>query len=196
MGVSKGTVRRALVQLETERLVVRQQRRGTFVTDQAFWEFATRFNNVRDKDGNPIPIDGLVLQQTRAVANTQEQSRLAISLEAPVLRTRRLYTKGSHRYLYEEAVINLRFFPQITSTAIGNYSLSLLAQQHGLRLESATERVSAVNPSSHVAELLGLEVGVAVVQLDRLVTVGYGRPVEWRVAYCHLEDSQYVVSMC
>jgi len=45
LGVSSGTVRKALDSLESDRLVVRRQGRGTFVVDQASGDVAARFSN-------------------------------------------------------------------------------------------------------------------------------------------------------
>lgn len=195
MGVSPGTVRRALEQLEAERLAVRQQGRGTFVTEQASSEFAARFNNVRDKDGNPLPVDGNVLEQVRDVPNSQEQARLKLRPDEPILRTKRLCAHGKHNYMYEEASLALAQFANIPSSAIGNYNLSGLAQQHGVRLASATERVSACPAPSDVADLLGVQPASAVLQLDRVVFNGNGKALEWRLAYCQLNGNHYLVKM-
>jgi GntR family transcriptional regulator len=195
MGVSPGTVRRALEQLEAERLVVRQQGRGTFVTEQACSEFAARFNNVRDKNGNPMPFHGKVLEQTRGVANQQEQQRLGLRADEPVLRTRRLCTDASRHYMYEQTCLVLGQFSGLTGEGLGNYSLSALAQQHGIRLASATEQVSACRAPADVARLLGVESDAVVLQLDRIVVGGNGKSVEWRVAYCLLSDNHYLVKM-
>src|SRR5262245_19416931 len=50
MGVSTGTVRKALEKLEADRLVVRRQGRDTFVLDQAAPEVACRFDRLRCSD--------------------------------------------------------------------------------------------------------------------------------------------------
>jgi GntR family transcriptional regulator len=48
LGVSPGTVRKALDVLESDRLVLRRQGRGTSVVDLATGEVAARFSNLRN----------------------------------------------------------------------------------------------------------------------------------------------------
>ena len=54
LGISVGPVRKALDEMESERLISRRQGRGTFVIDQASEECATRFTNLRDATGARI----------------------------------------------------------------------------------------------------------------------------------------------
>ena len=54
LGVSLGTVRKALEALESERLITRRQGRGTFVRDHAA-DARLTFDNLRKKDGQSIP---------------------------------------------------------------------------------------------------------------------------------------------
>jgi len=61
LGISVGTVRKALDEMEGERLISRRQGRGTFVIDQTSDECAIRFSNIRDPDGTR-----LMLHQRRA----------------------------------------------------------------------------------------------------------------------------------
>ena len=58
LGISVGTVRKALDEMEGDRLISRRQGRGTFVIDQTSEECAIRFSNIRDADG--IRIAGTV----------------------------------------------------------------------------------------------------------------------------------------
>ena len=53
LGISVGTVRKALDEMEGERLISRRQGRGTFVIDQTSDECAIRFSNIRDPDEHP-----------------------------------------------------------------------------------------------------------------------------------------------
>src|SRR5262245_16436533 len=51
MGVSPGTMRKSLDLLEGERLLIRRQGRGTFVTDPGSQGLTQRFNNFRLRTG-------------------------------------------------------------------------------------------------------------------------------------------------
>jgi DNA-binding GntR family transcriptional regulator len=62
LGLSVGTVRKALDEMEGERLISRRQGRGTFVIDQTSNEHAVRFSNIRDPDG--IRIGGDIVSRS------------------------------------------------------------------------------------------------------------------------------------
>jgi len=78
MGVSAGTVRKALEKLETDRLVVRRQGRGTFVVDQAAPEAASRFDRLRRSDGEPLTWSSRLLDHGGGEPTPSEQRMLQI----------------------------------------------------------------------------------------------------------------------
>ena len=90
MGVSSGTVRKALERLEADRLVVRRQGRGTFVVDQAAPEAASRFDRLRRGDGDPLVWTAKLLQQGGGEPTPSEQRMLQIGPRERVVRKRRL----------------------------------------------------------------------------------------------------------
>jgi GntR family transcriptional regulator len=195
LGVSVGTVRRALDQLEADRLLIRQQGRGTFVSEQAREEFVSRFSNVRCQTGKPLSDGGRLLSQALDEAAELERFHLKLRPAERVLRTRRLLEKHSRVYMHEAATLSLRRFGDIRTEDVGNYALSVLALERGIRLARATERVAPCRAPQEVAELLGLDADALVLHLDRVVFTTCGEPVEWRVGYCSLKDQTYVVSM-
>lgn len=96
-GVSSGTMRKALDQLEQDHLIDRRQGHGTFVIDQAVPENAFRFSNLRDKEGGQIVnFKSELLSQSIGLADAQEQEHLQIGPDDKVVRTRRLRTHAGH----------------------------------------------------------------------------------------------------
>jgi len=197
MGVSSGTMRKALDWLEECRLLVRRQGRGTFVADHAAEEFAARFINLRTADGRHIAGTGRVLDQCRAPAGVLEQSRLLIEPGQTVLRTKRLCTCDGRPFMYEDAALAVTRMPGLRERELlGDYQLTALAQRHGVLLGRASERVALFAASGDLAELLEVAPGTALLHLDRVVYSLGGEPVEWRVAFCHLKGEYYLVDMC
>ena len=82
LGVSSGTVRKALDILESDRLVLRRQGRGTSVVDQATGDVAARFSNIRDGVGRRIVGDMELLAQTQGRANEDRAGALAAETPA------------------------------------------------------------------------------------------------------------------
>ena len=71
----------------------------------------------------------------------------------------------------------------------------VLAQEYGILLGKAEERVSLSGASTAVAQKLGVAAGSPVMVLDRVVLALDGRPIEWRMGWCHLADRYYMAEM-
>ena len=65
-------------------------------------------------------------------------------------------------------------------------------QQYGVLLGKAEERISVGMAQGSCAERLRVAAGSPVLTLDRVVVDLVDRPVEWRVAYCHLVKEFYL----
>src|SRR5688500_4216305 len=89
-GVSIGTVRKAIDELVAERILLRQQGRGTFVATHTEDRTLFYFFHIVRKDGSrELPVTEL-LSFRRARANAAEEERLGVAKGAPVLRIQNL----------------------------------------------------------------------------------------------------------
>jgi GntR family transcriptional regulator len=196
LGVSSGTVRKALDGLESDRLVIRRQGRGTSVVDQASGDVAARFSNIRDGAGRRIAGDMELLTQATATASETERERLQLDAGEPVLRTTRLRRYKNEPFMYEEVSLAISRFPGLAGADAGNYRISALAQRHGIHLAKASERLTLEEATSQAVRQLATEPHTRLLKLDRVVYAVDGHPVEWRVALCSLkEDLLYRAEM-
>lgn len=189
-GISTGTVRKALHSMERDRLVVRQRGRGTFVVDQASGEPAIRFSNIRDATGRRVRGDLQLVNEKIDGANAAEQGPLRLQLGTPVLRTARLRFFEGRPFMYEETTIALDRFAGFDGTGAGGYHIAALAQQYGVHLSRASERISIVDATSKVAERLEIAPSTPVLKLDRVIFTLDEAAVEWRIGLCHLGEGQ------
>lgn len=195
IGVSLGTLRRALDHLETDRLLTRKQGRGTFISEFAREEFVSRFNNLRCSNSRPLPKEGKLLAQEAADPSDQERLHLKLRPGDRVLRTRRLVGSRERVFMHEAATLALPRFHGVDSEKIGDYALSVLALKNGVRLGRASERVNPCIVSDEIAELLKIAPNALVLRLERTVFTIEDEPVEWRTVFCNMEDTVYQVMM-
>lgn len=96
LGVSVGTVRKALDQLARESFVVRERGRGTFVKDQAFWCDEAK-GWLYDPLGRPVHAAIRIIGSETSLATADEQKALEIkrSRNAPAL-VHRLLRRWTH----------------------------------------------------------------------------------------------------
>jgi GntR family transcriptional regulator len=184
LGVSPGTVRKALELLEKDRLLWRRQGRGTFVADQGSEELVARFSNVRDVNGRHIGGCMELLSQTSGAATPIEQRHLQLEAAEPVVRTSRRRRNETGIFMYEEACLAVSRFSGLAGADAGNYRISGLAQRYGVHLGHACEKVTQDKASAEAAELLEVEPDTVLLKLERTVFTIDGRPVEWRVGLC------------
>jgi GntR family transcriptional regulator len=92
--------------------------------------------------------------------------------------------------MYEEVSLPAELFPRLDAGKV-HCRIVALAQQHGLLLGAAQERVSIGAACERAAVALGIAQGAPVVLLDRVVRTIGGQPVEWRIGQCDLASNHY-----
>jgi GntR family transcriptional regulator len=195
LGVSKGTLRKALDLLESERLLSRRQGRGTFVLDPGSQGLAERFNAFRLSNGEVARGKTSTLAIIMAEANPSECARLQLVTNDQVYRITRLRLHQSKPFMIENASLSAALFPQLLERALTSHRLVEIAHAYSVLLGNSEERIGVGTCSLAVAEALELAQGTHVLKLDRVIRTRDGRPVEWRRAECVLNGMHYRVDL-
>lgn len=194
LGVSPGTMRKALDLLESEQLITRRQGEGTFVNDQGSEDSVGRFMRIRRPDGQIILGDVTSAEIRVDTANEMDCARLGIPRNEPIYRIRKLRLHGGQPLMFEEASLPATLYPKLeTNESVP--SIVVLAQRHGLLLGRAEERVSVSVAPCEIAEALKIAPGSFVAVLDRVVHTLDGQPAQWRLAWCTLREHYYLAEM-
>lgn len=132
LGVSQGTVRKALDDMTAAKLLVRRQGRGTFVAthDEARILFQF-FKLVPDGGPRAFP-ESEVLSATRATADTDEAASLAVQAGAPVMRIRRVRSIDGRPCIAETITLPAGLFDGIETGPIPNNLYDLYARTYGV----------------------------------------------------------------
>ena len=195
LSVSPGTVRRALEEMEGERLIYRRQGRGTFVADHTSEELAIRYTNIRTSKGVRFAGEIARVQLSASEAHEMEQKRLRLRPGAQVMRIRRVRQSAGIPFMVEDVTLPDSLFPGLSDLREVPHRITLLAQQFGLLLGRAEEQVRASKANGEIAEELRIAKDTPILTLDRVVYTLDGRPVEWRLARCHFGDEVYWAEM-
>lgn len=188
-------MRRALEQMEGERLIYRRQGRGTFVADHTSEELAIRYTNIRTSNG--VRVAGQVGQTaiTHGQADEFEQKRLRLRGMIHVTRIHRIRQHEDRAFMVEDVVLPEALFPGLAGQREIPHRITLLAQQFGHLLGRAEEKVRVTVADERTAEELSVLAGAPLLELDRVVYTLDGRPVEWRLAKCHFVGTVYWTEM-
>lgn len=192
IGVSQGTVRKALDELAAENLVVRRQGRGTFVAEHDERRILFQFFKLVPDRGAPRFPDSVVLSTTTGLADPAEQTALDLAGEDGVIRIRRLRSFDEVPLIAETLSLPRQLFPGLEDGPIPNNLYSLFAGRYGVTIANARERLKAVVLSAADAAALGVEPGHPALQIDRIALALDGTPVERRLSLCLTQEAHYL----
>lgn len=190
LGVSIGTIRKALDILEDEGLLTRKQGRGTFVRN--FEERPMGFSNVVDRNGDRIipTIQSASSELIKADAGLAEQ--LGIAIGGPVLCIKRTCVHLGNPFKWECCYLPAQLFPRLPDD-LHNFRISSLAQRNSIAIGKRVERVAPTTASDEDAERLNIDRGTQLLALDRIIYAMDKRVIERRVARCNMANIRYEV---
>lgn len=193
LGVSQGTVRKALDEMTADNLLVRRQGVGTFVAshdeDRILFQF---FKLTRDDGAREFP-GSQVLSVERGRADADTAARLSLARGAAVVRIHRLRSLGGVVAISEHIAVPAARFPGLEQAdPVPNNLYGLYAGRYGVTVARATESLKAVSCPAEDAALMGINPGAPVLAIDRLAADLDGQGVEWRVSLCRTDRFHYL----
>ena len=142
-GVSAGTIRKALDKLEADRVIKRQHGKGSFVLDQNSEELAFRFSKIVDHNGKRAgDSQSTLLAQEIGEATPVERQCLALKGGGEIVRTRRLRHHHGRATRYETTCLAMSRLGITTLQQVGDYLIVPFAQQQGVHLARASEKLT------------------------------------------------------
>ena len=195
LGVSPGTMRKALELLERDGLVLRRQGRGTFVADPVSPAQVGRYVRLVAANGDRVLGEISTVEVARGKATERERELLALPTDAEVHRLRRVRSHQNQPFLVEDVAVPLALLPNVSEDDWRTHWLTELAPGHGVLLGKAVETISAAAVSASAAEALQVPEGTPVLILERVISTRDGRPAEWRRAECLSDALKYRIDM-
>lgn len=192
LGVSQGTVRKALDELETEKFVIRRQGKGTYVArhDEARILFQF-FKLVPDTGKSEYP-DSRILGVTVAAADKRAAAALDLAANARVVRIERVRTLAGRTCIVERIQLPRVLFPGIEKRDLPNNLYELYRSDFRVTVVHASEKLKAVAATRRESRHLGVTAGAPLLAIDRTAFALDGRPVEWRVSLCRTDRLHYL----
>jgi GntR family transcriptional regulator len=192
LGVSHGTVRKALDELAAENLVVRRQGKGTFVArhDEARILFQF-FKLIPDTGERRFP-DSRILNVEARDADADAARILGLRKGARVVAIERVRTIADTVCIFERITLPRALFPAIEKRDLPNNLYELYRSDFGVTIARATERLKAGAAGRREAKHLDVTIGAPLLAIDRTALAIDGAPVEWRVSLCRTDAVHYL----
>ena len=195
LGVSQGTVRKALDEMTAENLLVRRQGRGTFVARHDEARILFRFFKLTRDDGKRRFPDSRVLDVRVVRASAEACERLDLSAGDKVIRIERLRSLDGVTCIAEGMALPQKLFAGIEQRELPNNLYELYASEFGVTVARASERLKAVAATARTARHLGVAPGTPLLSVDRVARDVGGAPVEWRVSICRTDEFHYLCDL-
>lgn len=195
MGVSIGTLRRAVDELVAEHVLVRRQGRGTFVARHRGERFLFRFFHLERRDGlrEAPTIELLSFERTKAEAGAAAALWLQAG-DAVFEVERRLHLQGK-AVIHDRLTLPAAMFKGLTERRLREQpgtAYEFYQAAFGVTVLRATERARAEAVGRDTARLLDLVVGAPVLRVERTALTFDDRPVEHRISVINTAGHDYV----
>jgi GntR family transcriptional regulator len=196
IGVSIGTMRKALDALTHEKLIVRRQGRGTFVADVTDDTELDRFSNLYS-DGRKLKAGASSVERSVGQATPDEAAKLGLAPGQSVVRLHRLRRTSDRIKGIETLIVPAETFPGLDQ--VDDLSAPILfpiyRRHYNIVIAAAVESVSALNANEVISEALKIPLNQAILSIERVAVEINGGPVEWSKRYINMAGSEYIVHM-
>ena len=196
LGVSQGTVRKALDALAVDKIIDRRQGKGTYVAELTQERSLFRFFRLSREDGaRAIPTSGEESVKRRA-ARAAERSILSLADGSEVIEIVRTRFVDNRPIAHERIVVPAKLFRDLDRRSpLPNTLYALYQREYGINIVTAEEKLRADAARREDVRRLRLKEGAPLLQVERVALAVDGRRVEWRVSRCDTTALVYAVTL-
>jgi GntR family transcriptional regulator len=192
VGVSQGTVRKALDAMTDENLLVRRQGRGTFVAEPEEGRILFQFFRLVPDSGERSFPNSRIIGRKIGKASAAEAAALAMRAGADTIRIERVRTIEEKALVVETIILPAARFPGFDAIGeVPNNVYRLYSQRWGITIARASEKLKAVPATTSDAAQLGCAAGTPLLEVNRLAYDLEAKPVELRVSRCLTDGIHY-----
>ncbi len=180
-GASRITLRKALDRLVDEGLITRRRRSGTFVNQnpKKQKEQSHRYGGLlEDLISHGLKSKARVIEIKAIGAPSDVAALLEVPAGAPVVKAIRLRSYAGRPLSYMTTYVPQTIAQCLTRAKLDSKPMLTLLEEAGVRIGSASQTLSARLADSKVAPLLDVNVGAALLSVQRVVRDVDGRPVQ------------------
>ena len=196
LGVSQGTVRKALNNLVSEKLLERRQGKGTYVAEHTQESSFYRFFHFAEPGQPSLIPETSIVSVGRRNALVKECNFLSLPPKALVAEIVRLRSLKGKPTIFETIIQPLSIFPDIDKLdSYPNALYTLYQDSYGISIVEVKEELRSVKAPARVAKALDIETGSPVLLVERSSISIDGRVVEWSCSYCSTSHFVYSVTL-
>lgn len=200
LSVSIGTLRKAVDELTDERILIRQQGRGTFVAlsgardfSQAFRRLMPTLSATAANSSHNVSVKAL--HKTRA--RKEEAEDLGLAPDAEVYRIRLQHLLQDQPVAFEQVIVPAHRFPDLDEDLVHRFGCNLYQlyqDTYATTVLKVQDQVGSEPVDEGIAPLLGCDHNQPIVYVKRVAWSYQDDPVECRHSWIDPRKAKYVVT--
>ena len=196
LGVSQGTVRKALNSLTSAKILTRKQGIGTFVSEHTGHHGLYRFFPlIADGKSPELPKAELISIQIQ-VANKEVATALTLKSKEKVVVLNRRRILNNEFCVAENIYLPQKFFKALNEKSEIPHTLYHFYQtQYGLTVHQTSDSIKADLANPNDAKTLGINEGEALLQVTRIAHSLDNKVMEYRISRCRSDKYHYLVEL-
>ncbi len=198
LGVSIGTLRKAVDELVAEHILVRRQGRGTFVATHDSARFLFQFFHVERSDGLRVAPQVELLAFERVKLDEPDAESLGLRPGEPALQIENRLALQGRNVVHDRLLLPAALYRGLTEKRLRERPgtiYQLYQSAFGITVLRAIERARAVACDRAVARVLGLSASAPVLQVRRTALTFGDKPVELRISTIDTTRHDYVQTL-
>lgn len=192
-GVAVGTLRKALLDMAAEGIVVRRQGKGTVVASHDSDAVLFRFFNLRRPDGTTLRPESRVLSRLHRTATQAEAQALSLPHNAPVICITRVREGDGTPIIYEHIVLAAERFGRLLTApeVLPNTLYQLYQTDFAATVHRAREQITVAQAEAECARELDVRAGTGLLHIRRVALDYTDAPIELRVSWVNTAQVVY-----
>jgi GntR family transcriptional regulator len=193
LGVSPGTVRKALDELTAENRVVRRQGLGTFVARYDEERLLFQFFRMVPKSGERKFPTSKVLEIRARQPTAKESEALRLARSDSIIAIERLRFLDDEPCIYDQILLPANRFVGIErrSDLAESNLYAFFASEYGVSIASINEKLTAIAAGRRSSKHLQVLVGQPLLAIERVAFDFEQKIVEWRCSSCRTDQAYY-----
>ncbi len=198
LGVSQGTVRKALNALTEDNVLFRRQGVGTFVSEHTLQKMLFHFFHFKSDNGDvAAELPNAKLIATRLIQPSDDiRQILELENDDQVIEIHRVRFVQNASSIRELIYLPARYFADLEQVEKLPHSLyNYYQQQFNITIHKATDSIKAVLSTEQDKDILNVALGQPLLEVARTAKSLDGRIVEYRLSRANTENLHYLVEL-
>ncbi|MFT5420096.1 MAG: GntR family transcriptional regulator [Candidatus Endobugula sp.] len=192
LGVSQGTIRKAITGLVERKILIRRHGKGTFVAGHDNDRALFQFFRIHNKKNEKVLPESKILSFNQRNASVAEAGKLHLPKKARIFFIERVRSLGGQPIIVESIALPDHLFQGLKDTDLLNTLYDLYETEFSIAVHRAEESLRAISASKYDANILNLTEGVPLLAIERLAFTLDNEPIELRISRCTTQKHHYL----